>query len=557
MKPVTLYTAQLPPEIWLLCLASLSRKQLSRVARVCRLFLSLSLPLLWLEQTFDASANFTSAVSADQVRYLHRTQVRMKKVAEGPYASLIRFLTVQLPLRTDHVNPESRWARELNGTASLFLDMRSQILSTSLTTIAACQNLETLHLEHFRVDDSLVQTLASMPSLVVLRLVDCEFENSESQDFLPLEHLKIERGFGREDAVVRIASPRTLRTLEPGNYLPQLTRGFGAQPLPHLVELTIQTPSDLAHFIACVDKLTGLESLTMGPIFNEDTISYPPLPPRTLPRLRTLAATPEIHQWLVPGRPVSSVTISLGVRYQNEEHDKLVRTCVAIAGSTAPIRSLTIVPPMVPKLEPMARILALFPRLQEFCYAIDGGARPGQPGDRLRFRRLPQLAKHEMRSKPAVDQYQPPELIDDLAFDELSEDDISDEEEEVQSGEAAVVEVSRSAPEADGTDIESHRLQDTLGWLVDGRIELAPTIEVLKLQVFGLPAKLPFTYESRVFAHLVGRYPHLREVQFGSDSHRWERICAGAQGEGEGRVLWKPAVPGKGNARKAWVKITA
>ncbi|KAJ7612710.1 hypothetical protein FB45DRAFT_1036925 [Roridomyces roridus] len=370
-----------------------------------------------------------------------------------------------------------------------------------------------------------------MPRLAVLRLVDCEFENSESQDFLPLKHLKIERGFGREDAVVRIASPRTLRTLEPGNYLPQLTRGFGAQPLPHLVELTIQTPSDLAHFIACVDKLTGLESLTMGPIFNEDTISYPPLPPRTLPRLRTLAATPEIHH--------------LGVRYENEDYDKLVRTCVAIAVSTAPIRSLTIVPPMVPKLEPMARMLALFPRLHEFSYAIDGGpglAAGGQPGPRMpRFRRQPQASKREMRLKHEVQPYQPPELIDDLAFDELSEDEISngEEEEKVQSGGVAV-----------------RVVEDTLCWLVDGRIKLAPTIEVLKLQVFGhgLPhTKLSFACESRVLADLAGRCLHLREVQFGSDSHHWERICADLQGEGG--TLWKPSVPGEGNSQKAWVKI--
>ncbi|KAJ6541173.1 hypothetical protein DFH09DRAFT_889286, partial [Mycena vulgaris] len=87
------YLDVLPFEVWLACWAFASHRQLRRLSLVCRPFRSLCLPHLFHHQSFDVAAleyriNNTNWI--DRVCHLHRTAVRLEKIAEGPHVLMVR-----------------------------------------------------------------------------------------------------------------------------------------------------------------------------------------------------------------------------------------------------------------------------------------------------------------------------------------------------------------------------------------------------------------------------------------------------------------------------------
>ncbi|KAJ7444505.1 hypothetical protein FB451DRAFT_1294227 [Mycena latifolia] len=87
------YLHILPAEIWLVCWTLCSARQLRRLSLVCQRFRSLCLPLLFQDQHFDGipmQHRVDPDNWIDRVRHLHRTAVRLDRLAEGHHALLVR-----------------------------------------------------------------------------------------------------------------------------------------------------------------------------------------------------------------------------------------------------------------------------------------------------------------------------------------------------------------------------------------------------------------------------------------------------------------------------------
>ncbi|KAJ7817412.1 hypothetical protein B0H13DRAFT_1662719, partial [Mycena leptocephala] len=93
MDPPVAYLRLLPVEVWLECWTLCSIRQIRRLSLVCHLFRSICLPLLLQDQTFDMEA-LRSGIDQDSwmnhVRHLHRTAVRLDKLAEAPFARFVQ-----------------------------------------------------------------------------------------------------------------------------------------------------------------------------------------------------------------------------------------------------------------------------------------------------------------------------------------------------------------------------------------------------------------------------------------------------------------------------------
>ncbi|KAJ7612619.1 hypothetical protein FB45DRAFT_1036840 [Roridomyces roridus] len=535
-EPATVHISQLPPEVWLLCWSQCSRRLLRRLSVVCRLFRSLVLPLLWEAQTFDASKDFSPMTSHTQIRHLHRTAVRLDRMADSgaPYASWVRSLTITSRRSYHWQNSLPPHLHTLEESLELFRSMHSRILLAFSTALPLCSNLATLHLTHMHVDDSLLKSLGSLSRLEALHLNLCNFGILQNAIVLPIEHLELtECTRSSDNGVLRIASPHTLRTLNPDYFIAQLLRGFGSEDLEQLVTLSLPAIFDIALVIALLKRCSALESLTIQTITLE--LDFPPLPLLVLPRLRALDAPHYMHPWLVPGRPITSATVGIG-QLGHWDDDTLVRTCLAISYSAAPILSLAVCRPTVPRLETLVKIFSLFPELQELLFSVDNPTH-------IRVERRCCLRSASRRVPPSLVQ-PPPDLRDDFAFDEVPVEEISDGEE--GRNEIIVVRADEADALAEEMKPPSNNFQNTLNWLMDGKLTLPPNIQVLQLQIFGPYAELPWMFDSRHIARLVARYPRLRKLGLGSRFHHWEK------NSDECGTLWKST-----DRRKGWVRVVS
>ncbi|KAJ7443725.1 hypothetical protein FB451DRAFT_1295470, partial [Mycena latifolia] len=87
------YLHSLPAEIWLACWTLCSARQLRRLSLVCQRFRSLCLPLLFQDQHFDGillQHEVDPDNWIDRVRHLHRTAVRLDRMAEGHHALFVQ-----------------------------------------------------------------------------------------------------------------------------------------------------------------------------------------------------------------------------------------------------------------------------------------------------------------------------------------------------------------------------------------------------------------------------------------------------------------------------------
>ncbi|KAF7341086.1 hypothetical protein MSAN_02094700 [Mycena sanguinolenta] len=249
-----------------------------------------------------------------------------------------------------------------------------------------------------------------------------------------------------------------------------LTR-FSASELPHLIHLSIGHVDAMTPFVRFVERCPLLESITMRSLQLPEFID---VPPRSLPLLHTLAAASYLVRSLVPNRCVHTVRV-VGWRSTPASLDDLLSVCTDISRSTVPVHTLTLAP-STPTIEFLRRLLLLFPDLRELCLAI---INPRYIG----------LAQ---------------------AFACLPAEELSDDEAE---------------------DVPIHHVENIIGWICDGLLDLLPNIESFRLEP-QRQDKLPLGQQHNTLAALNGRYLLLREVQVGQYDVIWRR-------EGAGEEVWK------------------
>ncbi|KAJ7359103.1 hypothetical protein DFH08DRAFT_403453 [Mycena albidolilacea] len=468
----TNYLHVLPPEIWVACWALCSLQQLRRISLVCSLFRSLVLPHLFREQTFDVAALGRGLDKGylmdvinwmDRVRHLHRTAVRLDRLAEGSFPPSVH-------------------------TWKVTFSRGMVVFRTFFATLKNYRNLASLHIGLTTIDLFSREALISLPSLKDLHLHNCDIVAAEG--LLTVDGLKMVECSPTES--VWLVCPDTLRTLDVVPHISPLITGFGSDTLRSLVDLSVQR----------------LQSLVIQTL----TDPLPAVPHSTIPLLRSLAAPSDIVRELAPGRPVGNVAI-----FDRPTANSLMPVCIDISHGTVPLHTLCL-PCITPTWDILAAILSLFPELKELSLKLlPSGPRhgyrgqPGGPGTVSGFVDRQTLVLND----------------DDAFLDSPPADNISDAELEdpppfIVTEHMRVKKLHAVQEQSNPFLSMGFIMQDVLEWLMDGSLSFPPNIEVFRVEedaprMRDPDFQLPVADQHQVIAVLSRLYVHLREVQFGSE----------------------------------------
>ncbi|KAJ7359121.1 hypothetical protein DFH08DRAFT_800994 [Mycena albidolilacea] len=465
------------------------------------LFRSLVLPHLFREQTFDVAVlgrGLDKGNWMDRVRHLHRTAVRLDRLAEGSFPPSVHTwkVTFSRGMLLSHSHPDIE-------NIHLFDTLSNRVLRTFFATLKNYRNLASLHIGFTTIDLFSRETLISLLSLKDLHLHNCDIVAAEG--LLTVDGLKMVECSPTQS--VRLVCPDTLRTLDIVPRISPLIAGFGSDTLRSLVNLSVQRVCDTKELFRFLSQCPQLQYLAIQTL----TDSLPAVPHSTIPLLRSLTAPSNIVRELAPGRPVGNVVIFDGLTASY-----LMPVCIDISRGTVPLHTLCLSCWLL-TWDILAAILSLFPELKELSLKLlpGGYGYPGQDGT-------------SGTSYSPVDR-QTLVLNDDEAFlDSPPADNISD----VESEDLPPFIVTKHmwvkklyAVQEQSNLFLFHmqsQYQDVLEWLMDGSLSFPPNIEVFRVEehatLFGDPDfQLPVADQHQVIAVLSRLYMHLREVQFGSE----------------------------------------
>ncbi|KAJ6530791.1 hypothetical protein DFH09DRAFT_1370661 [Mycena vulgaris] len=508
MHPPIAYLHLLPVEVWLACWTLCSLQQLRRLSLVCRLFRSISLPLIFRNQSFDVAAlrqGIDQDNWMDRVHHLHRTAVRLDRLIQSPYAPFVRSWKVAFinaPVSPHH--PEIQ-------NIHLFDTTSDRVASTFSTTLGIYQNLSALDIQRFTIDTAFRTTVLSLSRLESLTLSDCDIIARDG--FLRLGILRIISRQMPEasEEPLQMASPDTIRTLSLywSSEMALLSTGYGHAKLRHLVHLSIDVlrDVDVAPLFRFLERCPQLESLAIKAVIGKST--RPDVHSYTISLLHTLAAPPKFIQLFAPNHPVGGMTILGGGANLND----LMHVCMDISRSPHPPHSLAL-PSITPTLEFLVGITRLFPELKELTILVKGYSREVF---RCRRRRLRATIPVDQRSL---------DLCDDDAFDTPPVDDISDTESEEPNRAPTAFALPGGASKMEYAEPEtmgSTGIHNILRWIFAGQLSLPPNLEVLRLELQTYGEELSLIQQHRALAALSLAHPLLRKVQLGLPSDSWER----------------------------------
>ncbi|KAJ7466063.1 hypothetical protein FB451DRAFT_1261711 [Mycena latifolia] len=499
----------LPLEIWLACWSLCSTRQLRRLSLVCQLFRSLCLPLLFTDQHFDGiplqrKVHRNNWIA--RVRHLHRTAVRLDRMAEGRHALLVRSwkfcarITAH-PFRLAPSHPDIQ-------NIGIFDTVYDRIITTFSTTLSCYQNLRSLHIQGLTIDTPFRETLLSLPMLDSLTVVNCDIIAGEGP-LMELKSFKVSETWSRtsDTRLSRLVSMEYLQTL----YFPSmrawpLVAGFRPQGFPHLLEISLSDLSDVKLFLTVLKQCPRLERLAILSLDPKEVPSVPDsIHPSTIPSLRHLTAPQLLLRLFVSNRPVSAV------RVIDVQRADLLPVLLEISRTSAPLLFLGILSKS-PSDNSIAAIASLFPSLRELVLEIREATWQCWHGRR------------PLRKERVVDR-RSPSLCDDVAFDDLPSETISDAEDDEPS---IVIVVPESGPIA-GSRPALSRLQHTCRRICAHRFPLPPTIEVLGLKTGpAYPERLTISVEQchHTIAALSQQCPFLREANLGLPGKNWKRTGA-------------------------------
>ncbi|KAJ6468182.1 hypothetical protein DFH09DRAFT_1481855 [Mycena vulgaris] len=507
----------LPVEIWATCLALCTLQQLCRLSLVCNLFRSLVLPRLFRQQTFSVVAlgwGLDKDNWMDRVRHLHRTAVRLDRLAESPFPLLVHTLTVTF---TRGLMTLSSFHPEIENI-HLFDALNARVLQTFVITLPTYRNLSSFYIELATIDPPFRKALESLPKLKELRLRNCHIDAGESS--LTIETLEWTHCSAHEP--VQLVSGDNLSTLNiSSSDISLLFTGSGSNTLVNLADLSVHGIRDLEVLISFLSQCPHLQSLALDS-------STGPLPSTTIPLLRTLAGPPAVVQLLAPGRPVSNVVIS-----DPPSRGSLMLLCKDISRTTVPLRSLTWPFPEreyeelkaiesfgsstpSPILQFLAAIPSLFPELVELSFKFPPPMDFSCGNVHLGFPESTMDTPIDRRTL---------ELNDDEAFIDRSP---GYEIEAAHVSATPVVVQERISLKKLIPDEERSlpnyfvcTLQAVLDLFIDDLISLPPNIEILRAK--EVDYELPLAFQHQVLAAFTPLYAHLREVQLDSRGTSWTR----------------------------------
>ncbi|KAF8214875.1 hypothetical protein K438DRAFT_1802286 [Mycena galopus ATCC 62051] len=483
----TNYLLIVPTEIWLACWTLCSLRQLRRLSLVCKLFRSLVLPHLFRQLTFDVMA-LANGLDQDnwmnRVRHLHRTAVRLDRLAEGPLRPFVRTWNVTFSGAMD-LSHSYQHIQNIH----LFDTLSRRTLKTFITTLLDYRNVSSLHIGCATIDSAFREALRSLPKLADLRLAHCTILEAEGR--LTLPRLSI-----RNCSPVALVHPEALHILD---IAPDISRPFAefrSDWLLNLLDLSVHDVRDAAELFNFLARCPRVHSLSISKMSHN--IPLPAIQLSVIPLLRNITAPHALGQLFTPGRPVIKVVVT------DSSPDPLMPMLTDMARSTAHLQCLHL-HCQSPTLNDLATLASLLPELQELFFC-------GFNSRRRKSRRAD--TPLDLRTL---------ELNDEMAFaGELPADEISDVELEGDPAPTTSADILLPQKMLLLQKMRSQSmLRNVCGWLNDGSLLLPPNIEVFRVDdPNGLlsPASQHQTIE--VLSRL---YTHLREVKFASLEDGWKR----------------------------------
>ncbi|KAJ6587522.1 hypothetical protein DFH09DRAFT_1359233, partial [Mycena vulgaris] len=516
-SPPIPYLEILPFELWQACWVLCSTRHLRRLSLVCQLFRSVCLPLMLQHQSFDV-ATLAAGIDRDNwidhLHHIHRTAVRLDRLAAGSLASFVRSWRF-----SGRAGVKVFAMSVLN--IRLFYAMCDRAVATFVGALSIYQNLRSLHLAKLTVDQNVRRTLLALPNLESLTVKDCAVPARDG-DLLTLTRFEIisdpylhSRAPGPHRTPLHIASSETLQHLDLHSLeeTDALINGFSPRKLPQLVDLSLQFLPDLDMFLRFLGQCPQLEVLEIHSSDSHWSPRPQRLDPNIIPLMRSLAAP-----WMLIGlftldRPVGAVrvlsswhtrpTVPL-VKPPLRAKSSITETLSKISHASIPLWYLDL-SSYHPTLDLLEFIASQFPDLEELRMELD--VAPGK--------RRPRQQARDRDSWGDLDERYP-ELRDEEAFDNLPPEEISDPEDDSLPFTAPTGPTSSKAP---------HR--DILQWISAGRVSFSPCLEVLRLWVRegrGSLADIPADEQHQAMAALIQMCPQMREVQIGqSGIHEWRR----------------------------------
>ncbi|KAK7056042.1 hypothetical protein R3P38DRAFT_1375174 [Favolaschia claudopus] len=490
-----------PTEIWILCWTLCSRRQIRRLSLVSKFFRSISLPFLFKDQSFNVAAVCIDLYRGNWVEHLHRLHrmaIRVERLVEPPFASLITSWKVtfgtEAPVGSQHKDIEN---------IHLFDEMRIRVLNMFCKTLHRYPKLSSLDIQRNFVDTAFLITLVSLPELKHLKL------------HIPDKSPELYSG---KNATISSESLQSLELSRDTLLLDGFGRGIS---LPNLVNLSIGTVRDTELFFAhIVDQFPLLESLAIESI--HDTSPFPGLPRNCFPKLCSLTGPPSMIEALAPNRPICRA-----VMRQTWRMDHLVpiddskQARIALSRSSGPVTSL-VLPGLILSLGLLSSVTDLFPDLRELTLRPARGGPVWRYGSRCGYFRTAETVEADRRL---------PVLCEETAFDGLPVDELSDAEEEA---EAEVERTIAAPPKTNSGHMEWECIKTLIKWMSLGLFTLPPNIEVLHVDGSLLHEGISVDEEYRALAGLTRDFPTLREVRFLSSGWTWIRIR-----REETSTLWK------------------
>ncbi|KAJ6512473.1 hypothetical protein C8R45DRAFT_1152149 [Mycena sanguinolenta] len=309
-----------------------------------------------------------------------------------------------------------------------------RLLKAFSTTLGLYHNLHGLHLEALVIDAPFRQIFSKLSRLDTLALRSCEivardgfimrlrsFVISAQEPTTPTAKVSREP---REP--LRIVTPDSLHTLHldaPSETVSLLT-AFGRAQFLRLVALSLQHLSDLDMLLAFLAQCPGLETLKITAVHPDVIASLPQytLSPDTIPALRDLTIVHgEMLAFFASNRPIAAAAIlnePLADGWDSTGPDFTPTALNDLLKASVPLLSLSI-PETSPTPELLNSITTLFPQLKQFSICLKEPRWWGKP--------------NSLRAQGVAHDKRCPVLRDADAFNDISEDTLSDAEEDMPS----------------------------------------------------------------------------------------------------------------------------
>ncbi|KAJ7624467.1 hypothetical protein FB45DRAFT_923480 [Roridomyces roridus] len=442
------YLYMLPVELWFVCWAYCSRRQLRRLALVCRLFRSICFPVLLSHQSADVPA-LVEGLDHDNwihyVHHLHRMSLRFDSLAASPLHALHVIswkVGVFVPLVQQwSFPPPAQEALRMflhrrmmplgNHDFShiqhigVFNTLRERLITTFLAKLGAYSNLVSLSIQGVTMDAGLRATLQSLSKLEELIMEGCEISPPDGA------LLNVQRFTScwprRKTALLRAAATgdrtRSLRLVHPEHLLhlalpdastaSSLLRGFSTSTFSVLQHLELYRDIDITELLHLLQRCPILQSLVIPSLHRNTSLPIAPPPQTAAPLLQALTAPWDAISAFAASRPIGSVTALSKGGGLPISTDNIKELLVQVSrGSTTDIRSLAL--PETESTSDALQLVATFcPALVELVLDVHD-------------RRVAGIARVIGGVNQPVEDTRVPKFDDETAFDDLPPEYLSD-----------------------------------------------------------------------------------------------------------------------------------